>query len=160
MQEANYVKVYHNSIGARYPLWLSCGYSAVASIYYIIDYHAADQVSDTEYTFILHTTKHPLYAFPGADCNGIHLYPGAKSMGMRRFAKFPGLRPDSVEWAIYRQMCARREAKQDKIIFSPKHMVGGSQNTAVVPNTEKPLWNIEYSRGLWRIYLLPSKTSL
>ena len=80
-------------------------------------------------------------------------------MGMRRFAKFPGLRPDSVEWAIYRQMCARREAKQDKIIFSPK-LVGGSQNTAVAPNTEKPLWNIEYSRGLWRIYLLPSKTSL
>ena len=82
-------------------------------------------------------------------------------MGMRRLAKFPGLRPDSlVEKAIYRQMCARREAKQDKIIFLHKHMVGGSQNTAVVPNTEKTLWNIEYSRGLWRIYLLPSKTSL
>lgn len=82
-------------------------------------------------------------------------------MGMRRLAKFPGLYPDPlVEKAIYRQMCARREAKQDKIIFSPKHMVVGSQNTAVVPNTEKTLWNIEYSRGLWRIYLLPNKTSL
>ena len=64
MQEANYVKVYHNSIGARYPLWLSCGYSAVASIYYIIDYYATDQVSDTEYTLILHATKHSLNSSP------------------------------------------------------------------------------------------------
>lgn len=69
-------------------------------------------------------------------------------MGMRRITGFSELRPDSlVKWAIYRQMYTRREAKQDKIIFSPKHMVGGSQNTAVVPNTEKPLWNFEYSRG-------------
>ena len=43
-------------------LYIEGAYGA-NSIYYTIDYYAGDRVSDTEYTFIVHTTKHTINNF-------------------------------------------------------------------------------------------------